>query len=198
MLYIHTYATLPSRDTHLLPAVCILYLLSFLDRANVANARLEGLTKDLGITPNQYLTGLTLFFVGYILFEVLWNVCLKRVGPKIWLPSTTLAFGIVATLPGVVQQKNGLAGFFIVRFMLGVAEGALFPGVVFYLSMWYKRAERQYRIALFFAMASLAGAFGGILAFGIGHMRNVGGYNGWRWVSFLFAMQWSCDWNADG
>ncbi|KAI5362351.1 putative major facilitator superfamily, MFS transporter superfamily [Septoria linicola] len=156
-------------DTHLLPAVCILYLLSFLDRANVANARLEGLTTDLGITPNQYLTGLTLFFVGYILLEVLWNVILKRVGPKTWLPTTTLAFGIVATLQGVVQQKNGLAGFFL----CGLC--------------WVLPRERcfRYRVALFFAMASLAGAFGGILAYGIGHMRGVGGYNGWRWIFIL-------------
>ncbi|KXS96984.1 hypothetical protein AC578_5532 [Pseudocercospora eumusae] len=175
-------------DIHLLPAVCILYLLSFLDRANVANARLEGLTTDLHITPNQYLTGLTLFFIGYILFEVFWNVILKRIGPKLWLPSTTLAFGIVATLQGVIVYNggnSGLAGFFVVRFMLGVAEGALFPGVVFYLSMWYKRAERQYRVALFFAMASLAGAFGGILAYGIAFMDGVGGYRGWRWIFIL-------------
>jgi hypothetical protein len=173
-------------DRHLIPAVCVLYLLSFLDRANVANARLEGLLTDLRMTVNQYLTGLTLFFVGYIMFEVLWNVCLKRIGPKIWLPSTTLAFGIVATLQGVVQYNGGatgVAGFFVVRLMLGITEGALFPGVVFYLSMYYKRAERQYRIALFFAMASLAGAFGGILAYGIGFMRGVAGLSGWRWVS---------------
>lgn len=173
----------------------MLYLLSFLDRANVANARLEGLLESLHITVNEYLTGLTLFFVGYILFEVIWNVCLKRIGPKIWLPSTTLAFGIVATLQGVVQYNGGntgLAGFFVVRFILGVTEGALFPGVVFYLSMWYKRAERQFRVALFFAMASMAGAFGGILAYGISFMGGrdelgnpapgVGGLYGWSWV----------------
>ena len=67
-------------DLHLLPGVCVLYLLSFLDRSNVANARLEGLTTDLHMTGNQYLTGLTLFFVGYVMFEVLWNFILKRVG----------------------------------------------------------------------------------------------------------------------
>jgi len=63
----------------------------------------------------------------------------------------------------------------------GVAESGLFPGVCYYLSMWYKRRERQYRIALFFSAASLAGAFGGILAFGISKMNGVGGYHGWRW-----------------
>lgn len=156
--------------------------MSFLDRSNVANARLDGLTTDLHMTGNQYLTGLTLFFVGYILLEVLWNVILKRIGPKLWLPSITVAWGVVATLQGVVQYnggQTGVAGFFVVRFFLGLVEGGLFPGVVFYMSMWYQRAERQYRIALFFAMASLAGAFGGILAYGIGFMKGVAGLNGW-------------------
>lgn len=169
-------------DLHLLPGVCLLYLLSFLDRSNVANAKLEGLTTDLHITGNQYLTGLTLFFVGYILLEVLWNVILKRIGPKLWLPTITFCWGVVATLQGVVQYnggQSGVAGFLIVRFFLGLTEGGLFPGVVFYLSMWYKREERQFRIALFFAMASLAGAFGGILAYGISFMNGVGGYKGW-------------------
>lgn len=68
---------------------------------------------------------------------------------------------------------------------LGVTESGLFPGVVYYLSMWYKREERQYRISLFFSCASLAGAFGGILAWGIGHMRGVGNYAGWRWIFIL-------------
>ncbi|SMQ48705.1 unnamed protein product [Zymoseptoria tritici ST99CH_3D7] len=175
-------------DVHLLPGVCALYLLSFLDRSNVANARLEGLTTDLGMTGNQYLTGLTIFFIGYILLEVLWNVILKRVGPKIWLPLITFVWGIVATAQGAVVNNggaSGIAGFFVVRFMLGVTEGGLFPGVVFYLSMWYKRSERQFRIALFFAMASLAGAFGGIMAYGIGFMRGVGGLSGWRWIFIL-------------
>lgn len=72
---------------------------------------------------------------------------------------------------------------------LGVTESGLFPGVVYYLSMWYKRNERQYRISLFFSCASLAGAFGGILAWGIAHMRNVGGYAGWRWIFILVSFR---------
>lgn len=169
-------------DLHLLPGVCVLHLLSFLDRSNVANARLEGLTDDLHMTGNQYLTSLTLFFIGYILLDVLWNVILKRIGPRLWLPTMTLAFGIVATLQGVVVYSGGQTGvarFCVVRFVLGLMEGGLVPGVIFVFSMWYRRAERQYRIALFFAMASLAGAFGGILAYGIGFMRGVAGLKGW-------------------
>lgn len=89
---------------------------------------------------------------------------------------------MVTTLQGVTQS---LAGFFVVRFVLGVTEGGLFPGVIFYLSMWYKRQERQYRVALFFSAASLAGAFGGVLAFGLAHMKGVAGLNGWRWIFIL-------------
>ncbi|PSK35935.1 hypothetical protein B9Z65_5750 [Elsinoe australis] len=169
-------------DLKLIPGVTLLYLLSFLDRANVANARLEGLQTDLKITGNEYLTGLTLFFVGYVTFEVIWNVILKRIGPKLWLPSITVAWGIVTTLQGIVHN---MAGFFVVRVVLGITEGGLFPGVVFLLSMWYKRDERQFRIAMFFSAASLAGAFGGILAYGIGFMRGIGGLNGWAWIFII-------------
>ena len=86
---------------------------------------------------------------------------LKLTSPKLWLPTLTLAWGIVATLMGITQN---LAGFFAVRFILGMTESGLFPGVVFYLSMWYRREEQHYRISLFFSAASLAGAFGGVLA----------------------------------
>ena len=113
-------------DLKLLPAVTILYLLSFLDRSNVANARLEGLTTDLGMSGNQYLTGLTLYFIGYVIFEIPCNIILKRTSPKLWLPSLTLAWGVVATLMGVTQN---LAGFYVVRFVLGATESGLFPGV---------------------------------------------------------------------
>ncbi|KAL9619694.1 MAG: hypothetical protein Q9160_005714 [Pyrenula sp. 1 TL-2023] len=178
-------------DYKLLPPLTLLYLLSFLDRSNgcafideseVGNARLEGLTADLHMTGDQYLTGLTLYFVGYVLFEVPCNIILKRTSPQSWLPTLTLVWGIIATLMGVTQAYPG---FLVVRFFLGVAESGLFPGVVFYLSMWYKRNEQHYRISLFFSAASLAGAFGGILAFGIAKMKGVGGYNGWRWIFII-------------
>ncbi|KAK2752473.1 hypothetical protein FQN54_008135 [Arachnomyces sp. PD_36] len=169
-------------DLKLLPPLTLLYLLSFLDRSNVGNARLEGLIDDVNMTGNQYLTGLTVYFIGYVLFEVPCNIILKRTSPRMWLPTLTIIWGIIATLMGVVQNY---AGFLVSRFFLGVAESGLFPGVVWVLSMWYKRNERVYRVALFFSAVSLAGAFGGILAWGIAHMRGVGGYNGWRWIFIL-------------
>jgi MFS family permease len=104
----------------------------------------------------------------YILISSI-QIILKKTTPRIWLPTLTLVWGVVATLLGVVQNYSG---YLSSRFFLGVAESGLFPGVVFYLSMWYKRNEQHYRVALFFSAASLAGAFGGILA----------------WVSFLFLL----------
>lgn len=113
-------------DRRLLPPLTLLYLLSFLDRSNVGNARIEGLVTDLHITGNQYLTGLTLYFIGYVLFEVPCNIILKIWSPRFWFPTLTVTWGIVATLMGVTQNR---AGFFVVRFFLGVAESGLFPGL---------------------------------------------------------------------
>ncbi|KAL3422689.1 MFS transporter [Phlyctema vagabunda] len=169
-------------DLKLLPPLTLLYLLSFLDRSNIGNARLEGLIDDLNFTGNEYLFTLTIYFIGYVIFEIPCNIILKRTTPRFWLPTLTLVWGIVATLLGVCQN---FAGFVVARFFLGVAESGLFPGVVFYLSMWYKRTESHYRVSLFFSAASLAGAFGGILAYGIGFMRGVGGLEGWRWIFIL-------------
>ncbi|SPQ24186.1 31066c46-cff1-4d58-ae8a-6a644d8ea200 [Thermothielavioides terrestris] len=175
-------ALLRKIDWRLLPAVGVLYLLSFLDRSNVGNARIEGLADDTGMTGNQYLTGLTLYFIGYVLFEIPCNIILKRTTPRFWLPFLTAVWGVVSTLTGVVQN---LSGFFANRFFLGVAESGLFPGVVYYFSMWYKRRERQFRISLFFGAAALAGSFGGILAYGIGDMAGIVWKNGWRWIFIL-------------
>ncbi|RDW62295.1 hypothetical protein BP6252_11728 [Coleophoma cylindrospora] len=175
-------ALLRKLDLKLLPPLTLLYLLSFLDRSNIGNAKLDGLTTDLHITGNEYLFTLTIYFIGYVLFEVPCNIILKRTTPRFWLPTLMLAWGIVATLLGVCQN---FAGFVVARFFLGVTESGLFPGVVFYLSMWYKRTETHYRISLFFSAAALAGAFGGILAYGIGFMKGVGGLAGWRWIFIL-------------
>jgi MFS family permease len=90
------------------------------------------------------------------------------------------------TLMGTV---NNLAGLEVARVFLGMMEAGYFPGVAFYLSVWYKRSEHALRIAVFFSMATCAGAFGGILAYGIGFMRNIGGYaNGWHWIFILGTM----------
>ncbi|KAF2843204.1 MFS general substrate transporter [Patellaria atrata CBS 101060] len=175
-------AILRKMDLRLIPMLALLYLLSFLDRGNIGNAKIEGLAEDLNMTGPQYNWTLTVFFFTYSAFEVPSNLLLKRLRPSIWLPSIMVAWGIVMTLMGIVQDFKGLL---IARLFLGVTEAGLFPGVAYYITMWYCRQEGQWRQALFFSAASVAGAFSGLLAFGIAHMDGVGGYEGWRWIFIL-------------
>ncbi|KAF9820406.1 hypothetical protein IEO21_01415 [Rhodonia placenta] len=169
-------------DARLLPVLTMLYLLSFLDRSNIGNAKLDGLTADLKMTQADYLNALTMYFLGYVLFEIPSNIVLKRLTPRLWLPTLMVVWGIVSTLMGLVHNYSGLMA---VRFFLGATEAGLFPGVVYYLSCWYKRKEQHFRISIFFSAASLAGAFGGVLAYGIGKMTGVGHKSGWSWIFII-------------
>ncbi|EEU41890.1 uncharacterized protein NECHADRAFT_64202 [Fusarium vanettenii 77-13-4] len=169
-------------DLRLIPMLALLYLLSFLDRGNIGNAKIEGLQEDLNMTPDQYNWCLTVFFFTYAAFEVPSNLLLKKLRPSVWLPTIMVAWGIVMTLMGIVKNYHGLL---IARIFLGLTEAGLFPGVAYYLTMWYCRHEIQFRQALFFSAASIAGAFSGLLAFAIAKMDGVGGLEGWRWIFIL-------------
>ncbi|CAN9176836.1 unnamed protein product [Alternaria alternata] len=130
-------------DLRLLPAVSVLYLLSFLDRSNVANARIEGLTGDLHMTGNQYLTGLTLYFIGYVLFEIPCNIILKRTTPKFWLPTLTLVWGVVATLMGVTQNREGFFAEGLLTIVIAIVAYwfiSNYPGTV----SWLSKEERAF------------------------------------------------------
>ncbi|KAJ5594770.1 Major facilitator superfamily domain general substrate transporter [Penicillium hispanicum] len=169
-------------DLRLIPMLSILYLLAFLDRGNIGNAKIEGLVKDLHMTEPQFNWTLTVFFFTYCVFELPSNLLLKKLRPSRWLPLIMVAWGVVMTLMGVVQNYGGLLAC---RLCLGIAEAGLYPGVAYYITLWYPRHRAQYRQALFFSSASIAGAFSGLLAYGIAKMDGVGGYAGWRWIFIL-------------
>jgi len=173
---------LRKNDTALIPWLSFLYLLSFLDRTSIGNAKLYSLEKDLHMTDTQYLLTLTIFFFSYALFEVPSNIFLKRLRPSLWLSCLMLFWGIMMTLQGVVHNFHQLLGL---RWLLGTFEAGLFPGVNFYLSCWYKRSEFGLRAALFFSAATVSGAFGGLLAAAISNMEGVGGKPAWAWVFIL-------------
>lgn len=166
-------------DLHLIPWLTLLYLISFLDRTNIGNAKIDGLLTDLHMSQNQYQASLSIFFISYALFEPLTNVLLKRLRPSIFLPLIMLLWGICMVCMGLVHDFSGLAA---ARFFLGMFEAGLFPGVNYYLSCWYKRSEFGIRAAVFFSAAALAGSFGGLLAAAIIQMRGVGGKAGWAWL----------------
>lgn len=169
-------------DLHILPIFTFLYLLSFLDRGNIGNAKIEGLTEDLGMTGNQYNMCLMVFFIFYASMEVPSNMILKRTAPRVYIPLTVVLFLIAMIGMGCVTNYAGLLA---TRSILGMFESALFPGISYILSMYYKKNELLVRQAIFFSAALMAGAFSGLLAAGISKMDGVGGYAGWRWIFLL-------------
>ncbi|KAL2870537.1 putative MFS transporter [Aspergillus lucknowensis] len=174
--------TLRRLDFLLMPMTLILYLLAWLDRANVGNARVAGLDTDLNLSDYQYKIAITVTYVPYIAAELPSNLILKKIGPRILLPTLCTAWGLVTILQ---CESRNFSGFVACRFFLGLCEGGLFPGIVLYLSGFYRRHELQVRIALFFSAASLSGAFSGLLAAAIQQMDGIRGLRGWQWIFIL-------------
>lgn len=184
-------------DRRSVPPLTILWLANFIDRSNIGNARQAGLFRDLRLTDNKYSTALALFYVTYIFSELPSNMMLRKLGAKFWLPFLVFCWGIITICLGFVQN---FAGLVVVRMLLGLFEGGLLPGMPLYLSTLYPRYMVQFRIGLFYASASLAGAFGGVLATGFIQMDGLGaqtrtlasrtpvtatGVAGWRWIFIM-------------
>ncbi|KAI0057283.1 MFS general substrate transporter [Artomyces pyxidatus] len=169
-------------DIVVIPIVGMYYLLSFLDRSNIGNAKIAGLQKDLKMTNTQYSTALTITYVPYILMEIPMNLLMKRLGANITLPVMVILWGMVCACQGAVKSYGGLLAC---RFFLGALEGGLFPGIVLYLSSFYKRHNMQFRFAMMFSTTSLAGAFSGLLAAAIQNLHGKRGLSGWAWIFVL-------------
>ncbi|CAK5279162.1 unnamed protein product [Mycena citricolor] len=169
-------------DMWIIPIVALFYLLSFLDRTNVGNAKVAGLMTQLKMTPTQYSIALTVTYVPYIVAELPSNLLLKIVGPNIMLPTMLTLWGVVTTCQGAVRTYHQLL---VCRFFLGLLEGGVFPGLVLYLSFFYPRVKLQTRITSFFSAASISGAFGGIMAYGIIHLNGKAGHSGWQWIFII-------------
>lgn len=169
-------------DLHILPPLALLWLANFIDRTNVGNARIAGLQSDTHLVGNQFNAALAVFYASYIAAELPSNWILKRMKANRWLPFIVGAWGVVTTLTGLIQSFGGLVA---IRVVLGFCEGGLLPGIILYLSTIYKRHELQLRVGVFYASASLSGAFGGLLATAIIKMDGIGGLAGWRWIFIL-------------
>ncbi|EHK21887.1 uncharacterized protein TRIVIDRAFT_53333 [Trichoderma virens Gv29-8] len=169
-------------DWRLVPLLSFLYLVSFIDRGNLGNAKVAGLGEDLHLSGIQYNIAVTLFFIPYSLLEVPSNIILKLTRPSIWISLMMFSWGLVITLTGIVQNFSGLL---TIRIFLGVAEAGFFPAATYLLTVWYTRYEVQSRMVFFYAAVSLAGAFSGLLAYAIQMMDGVAGLQGWRWIFIL-------------
>ncbi|KAJ0121103.1 inner membrane transport protein yfav [Diaporthe amygdali] len=170
-------------DLRLLPLLATLYLVSNLDRANIGNAKIEGLAKDLKLTGVQYNTALAVFFISYILFNIPSNIILKQIKKPSWyLGASTITFGFIMTMHGVVQSFTGLA---LCRFLLGIFEAGFFPAATYICTAYYLPRELSLRLGAFYCTGAISGAFSGLLAAAITQMDGVGGYEGWRWIFII-------------
>jgi MFS family permease len=162
-------------DTHLVIFVSVLYLLSFLDRSNIGNARLAGLTDDLNISDNQYEWLLTAFYITYILFEWM-TIMYQLVPPHIYISICVCAWGVLASLQCVATSY---AYMLVMRALLGIGEAA-FVGIPFYLTFFFRREELAFRTGLFISAAPLATSFASSLAWAIVKMGDKTGIASWR------------------
>ncbi|KAI9774745.1 MAG: hypothetical protein M1835_005984 [Candelina submexicana] len=171
-------------DLRLLPMVVIIYIMNYLDRNNIAAARLAGLEDDLHLTGTQFSTAVSILFVGYLLMQIPSNLLLNKIGkPALYLPSCMIVWGIVSGATGSVHSYGSLIAC---RFLLGFIEAAYFPGCLFYLSSWYTRKELGLRTAILFSGSLISGAFSGLIAAGItGGMDGARNLRAWRWLFIL-------------
>ncbi|KAI1401805.1 MFS general substrate transporter [Hypoxylon fuscum] len=176
------------QDKRIVPLAAGIYFLCYLDRSNIGNAKVlnssthNDMQTETGASNLQFNIALMIFLIGYFLFEVPSNILLKKLRPSRWLAFLMFSWGAITIGLGGVKNYPQLVG---VRFLLGAAEAGLFPGLVYYLTFWYKTDERSVRVAFILASATLAGAFGGAIAYGVGHMNQTHGLSAWRWLFML-------------
>ncbi|KAF4466485.1 allantoate permease [Fusarium albosuccineum] len=167
-------------DLYILPMMWIMYLLSYMDRTNIGNAKIAGMDKDLNLDSNKYSIVLVVFFVGYVVFEVPSNMILTRTRPSRYLPGIMFAWGAVTIGMAFTPSYEALIGL---RILMGTLESGFAPGVLLLLSSWYKSEEQSKRFAVYISAAILSGAFGGLLAGSItSGLEGVHGKAGWRWL----------------
>ena len=169
----------------LIPVLFACYVAAFLDRVNVGFAKLQMLT-DLRFSETVYGLGAGIFFIGYFLFEVPSNIMLHRVGARLWIARVMLTWAVISAAMVFVTSPRG---FYLLRFLLGVAEAGFFPGVILYLTYWYPSDRRAAIIALFMTGIPVAGVIGGPISGGIlKAMAGVHGLAGWQWLFLLEAL----------
>ncbi|QDY44451.1 MFS transporter [Candidatus Pantoea soli] len=165
----------------IIPMLALMLIVNQIDRANIGFVKAE-LQTDAGISAAAFGLGAGLFFIGYALFEVPSNMMLKKFGARVWLTRIMITWGAVVVLTGFVSTP---LHFYLLRFLLGVAEAGFFPGVLFYFRQWVPNAWRGRATAMVLSATASAFLFSGPLTGAILMMHDVGGLAGWKWVMFM-------------
>jgi MFS transporter, ACS family, inner membrane transport protein len=162
----------------LIPFLLLMYVLAFLDRANIGFAK-EAFQADTGLSDAAYAMGAGIFFLGYALLEVPSNLALHKVGARIWMCRIMVTWGLISA---AMMFAHTATVFYFLRFLLGVAEAGFFPGVILYLTYWVPAAHRGKVMGLFYFGAPLAFIFGGPLSGALLELDGLAGLHGWQWL----------------
>lgn len=169
----------------LIPLLFSCYVAAYLDRVNIGFAKLQML-HDLRLSETIYGLGAGIFFIGYFLFEIPSNIILHRVGARLWIARVMLTWAVISAAMLFVKSPTA---FYVLRFLLGVAEAGFFPGVILYLTYWYPSSRRAGILALFMTGIPVAGLIGGPISGWILHdMAGVRGLAGWQWLFLIEAV----------
>ena len=162
----------------LIPFLFVLYVVAYLDRINVGFASLQ-MNRELGLSAAAFGFGAGIFFIGYFIFEIPSNLMLRRVGARIWISRIVISWGVVAM---AMMLARGPKSFYLLRFLLGVAEAGFFPGIIFYLTYWFPARERAHAVSMFMTATQIAGVIAGPLSGVLLSMRGVWHLSGWQWL----------------
>lgn len=165
----------------LVPFLMLLYFVAYLDRVNIGFAALT-MNADLGLSSAAFGLGAGIFFIGYFLFEVPSNLILHKVGARRWIARIMASWGIVSVAMSLVQDETS---FYVLRFLLGVAEAGFFPGIILYISLWFPARHRAGITALFMAAVPLSTAIGSPLSGALLTLDGWLGLKGWQWLFML-------------
>ncbi|CAN6629880.1 high-affinity nicotinic acid transporter [Trichomonascus vanleenenianus] len=164
-------------DLRILPFIALMYLFNNLDKSNISNAKTDGIEEQLNMKPNDWNMLISIFYIPYVLCAFPITFVTKKFTAARVIPVLMLGFGSVSMAAAAVTNFGGIM---TVRFLLGAFESAFFPGIIFYLSTFYRRAELARRLAVFYASANIANAFSGLLAFGFFQVE--GHLHGWQYL----------------
>jgi sugar phosphate permease len=165
----------------LLPFLLLMYVLAFLDRANIGFAQ-KALQHDTGLSNAAFAFGAGVFFIGYALFEVPSNLLLHRVGARVWMCRIMVTWGLVSASMCFAHTPTA---FYTLRFLLGVAEAGFFPGVIYYLTHWFPQSARARAVGVFYFGAPLAFIFGSPLSGSLLQLHGTAGLAGWQWLFLI-------------
>ena len=170
-------------DFLVLPTIGILYILNYIDRQNLAAAKLQGIMEDLDMTTQQFATAVSILFVGYLPFQIPSNLIITKISrPGMYICVAVVIWGCISAATAAVKTYGQLLA---VRAVLGAAEAVFFPGAIYYLSAWYTKKELGKRIAGLYIAQQVGNAFGGLFAAAILQLDGAHNIAGWQWLFII-------------